>query len=121
MTPCKLLIFYHRFPRIIEVNVRKILTFGFQAQIDTTGYVSNNGLDGPDCGFNSSTPCRTLQHMTSKLSNLSYIYVLTEGADEQQSIYDPGGDVLELEMYDDVTTHGKTGTIPNIIFSCLSL
>ena len=49
--------------------------------------------------------------MTSKLSNLSYIYVLPEGPDEQQSIYDPGGDVLELDMYADVTIHGKPGTI----------
>ena len=97
----------------------KVLAFGFSAQIETTGYVSNNGLDGQDCGFNSSTPCRTLQYMTSKLSNLSYIYVLPEGPDEQQSIYDPGGDVLELEMYDDVTIHGKAGTIPNLIIFTL--
>ena len=54
-----------------------------------------------------STSCRTLQYITSLITNQTYIYVLPGGPDQQQSIYDPGGDVLNISGT--VTLDGRHG------------
>ncbi len=74
-----------------------------------TGYVSDSGSDSSFCGFTTSTPCRTLQHVTSLLSTNSTIYLLPEGPDKQESVFDPGENVSQLTIIIAVTVVGDYG------------
>lgn len=71
-------------------------------------FASNLGEDTQNCGFSVSTPCRTLQHLTSFLRNTTRIYLLPEGPDQQQFVYDPGGNTL-LGFNGTIVLDGKYG------------
>ena len=70
------------------------------------GYVANYGDDAEYCGFNSSLPCRTLQHLVNRSDTYEAIYILP---DSSQSVYDPGGDVLYYEPKSTLRLDGRLG------------
>ena len=72
------------------------------------GYVANYGEDTEYCGFNSSLPCRTLQHMVNRSDRYKSIYMLP---DSSESVYDPGGDVLYYEPKSTLRLDGRLGKL----------
>ena len=60
------------------------------------------------CGFNSSLPCRTLQHMVNRSDRSKVIYILP---DSSESVYDPGGDVLYYEPKSTLRLDGRLGEL----------
>ena len=97
-------IHYKTIPRkYVFTTIIYYLTSGCFGQ---KGYVANYGEDTEYCGFNSSLPCRTLQHIVNRSDGYKAIYILPHMS---ESVYDPGGDVLYYEPKSTLRLDGRLG------------
>ncbi len=80
--------------------------------VQHSGFVSNAGSDTTNCGLFSTSPCRTLDHLTTLWSNVTNIQLLPHN---QVPVYDPGENETHLSPNFGVTIDGSHGACRDVV------